>query len=298
MPISQWIELTFYEIWVLEQSAPVGDWDPTTDGDTAFNGESYRKMAGCSSRKPRDALLTGILGVSVIPWSYARDVVFFSNSWSLKSWLLDLTAPDAQKLRIMNWFCRNLAARCSVALAVGVFAAVAAEAPEWQPLFNGKDLTGWQAFHDAKFEVNDAQLRLVKGTGWLRTDKAYRDFVLEVEVRPRVERYDSGFFFRAAADGKPWPADAWQINLRRDMWGALVHGTQRIMPATVEGPDIDDETPWSKFRLELRGTRAVLELNGKKVWETDKIDRPSGYIGIQAEERSFDFRNFRIQASP
>lgn len=170
-----------------------------------------------------------------------------------------------------------------------------AKGAEWQPLFNGKDLAGWVEVHDVKFEARTGNLRLVRGMGWLRTEKEYKDFILEVDLRPLVERYDSGLFFRVGLDGKPWPTDGWQINLRRDMWGALVRGTQRVIPAPAEGPDIEDDTPWSKFRLEVRGTRATLELNGKKIWETDKIDRAAGYIGIQAEERSFEFKNFRIQ---
>ena len=171
-----------------------------------------------------------------------------------------------------------------------------ARAADWQPLFNGKDLTGWTGVHEVKFEARDGALRLVRGTGWLRTDKEYGDFILEVELRPLVERYDSGLFFRVGLDGKPWPTDGWQVNLRRDMWGALVKGYTRIIASTVEGPDVEETGPWSKFRLEVRGTKATLDIDGKRVWETDKIDRARGYLGIQAEERAFDFRNFRVQA--
>ncbi|MBL9126555.1 MAG: DUF1080 domain-containing protein, partial [Verrucomicrobiales bacterium] len=175
----------------------------------------------------------------------------------------------------------------AVPFAWTVVTAAAAES-----LFNGKDLAGWVPVHDVRFEAKDGALRLVRGTGWLRTEKEYGDFVLEVEVRPLVERYDSGLFFRAGQDGKPWPTDAWQINLRRDMWGALVKGFTRVVRSPVEGPDIEDDGgPWMKFRLEVRGTKASLDLDGKRLWETDKIDRARGYIGIQAEERSFDFRN-------
>jgi hypothetical protein len=166
---------------------------------------------------------------------------------------------------------------------------------EWQSLFNGKDLAGWKAEHGVTFEAADGALRLVKGMGWLRTEKEYGDFILEVELRPRVERYDSGLFFRVGLDGKPWPTDGWQINLRRDKWGTLVRGYKDVLRSEVEGPDVDEDAPWSKFRLEVRGTKATLDVDGKRVWAFESLDRARGYIGIQAEERSFDFRNFRIQ---
>ena len=173
-----------------------------------------------------------------------------------------------------------------------------ASAADWQPLFNGQDLTGWTGVHDVKFEAHNGNLKLVRGMGWLRTEKEYADFILEVEIRPLVERYDSGLFFRVGLDGKPWPTEGWQINLRRDNWGSLVKGYTRILPPTVEGPDVEDDGPWSKFHLEVRGSKATLDIDGKRVWETDKIDRAKGYLGIQAEERAFEFRGFRIQELP
>jgi hypothetical protein len=187
----------------------------------------------------------------------------------------------------------------------GVFAVVLASASisvgaadDWTPLFNGKDLTGWQGVHDVKFEAKDGKLQLVRGMGWLRTERAFKNFILEVELRPLVERYDSGLLFRVGLDGKPWPSDGWQINLRRDMWGALVKGFKRVLPSPVEGPDVEEDSPWAKFRLEVRGSRAVLHINGEKAWETDQIDRAEGYIGIQAEDRAFEFGTFRIQELP
>jgi len=182
------------------------------------------------------------------------------------------------------------------ALATAILPLLASRAAEWKPLFNGKDLAGWAPVHDVKFEASDGALQLVRGMGWLRTEKEYGDFILELELRPRVERYDSGLLFRVGLEGKPWPTDGWQVNLRRDMWGALVRGYQRILSSTVEGPDIEEEnTPWTRIRLEVRGTKASLQLDGKQIWETDKIDRARGYLGIQAEERAFEFRNLRVQ---
>lgn len=167
---------------------------------------------------------------------------------------------------------------------------------EWQSLFNGKDLAGWAPVHEVKFEAQEGELRLLRGTGWLRTEKEYGDFILEVELRPLVERYDSGLFFRVGLDGKPWPTDGWQINLRRDMWGALVRGFKKVAASSAEGPDIEDTTPWTKLHLEVRGTKATLDVDGKRVWEYDQIDRARGYLGIQAEDRAFAFRGWRLQS--
>jgi len=107
-----------------------------------------------------------------------------------------------------------------------------------------------------------------------------------------VEKYDSGFFIRCVKEGKPWPTDGWQINLRYDRLGGLVRGYANVVPSETEKMPVNQ---WVKFRMEVRGKKCTLYVNGEKAWEFDKLDRERGYLGIQIEDRAFDFRNIRIQ---
>ncbi len=170
-------------------------------------------------------------------------------------------------------------------------AALAAEGP-WTSLFNGKDLTGWVPVHEVTFEVREGNLRLVKGMGWLRTEKVFKDFTLEFECRALVEKYDSGIFFRAGLEGKPWPKDGWQVNLRYDAIGGLVKGYRQVEPSATPKLPVNQ---WIKIRLTVRGKKATLDVDGERSWEVDVIDAEKGYLGIQAEEKAFDFRNLRLQ---
>ena len=175
-----------------------------------------------------------------------------------------------------------------------LFAADATEAP-WKALFNGQDLTGWVPEHDVTFVVTNGNLRLVTGMGWLRSEKEYGDFILECEWRALVEHYDSGLFFRCQKAGKPWPTDGWQVNLRDDSLGSLVRGYKAVVPSPMPPVPVKQ---WVKFRLEVRGPTCKLSADGKPVWEFDRLDRDRGFIGIQAENRAFDFRNLRVQELP
>jgi hypothetical protein len=166
----------------------------------------------------------------------------------------------------------------------------AAEA-RWQPLFDGHTLAGWQAMNDVTFEAGENRIRLVRGMGWLRTDQQYGDFILELECRPLVEKYDSGIYFRAGLDGKPWPDGGWQVNLRHDMLGGLVKGYGAKVPEGAPGVPVGQ---WVKLRLVAKGRSVTLDVDGKRIWEFDELDVERGHIGIQAEDRAFDFRNIRL----
>ena len=164
--------------------------------------------------------------------------------------------------------------------------------PKWESLFNGKDLTGWASVNETEFVVTNGNLRLVKGMGWLRTEKQYKDFIFEAEWRALVPEYDSGLFVRAGLEGKPWPKDGWQVNLQGAALGALVKGYKTIVPAETPRVPLNK---WVKFRIEVRGKKITLDVDGERAWEYNELDAERGYLGIQAENRAFDFRNLRVQ---
>lgn len=172
------------------------------------------------------------------------------------------------------------------------FYAKAADKDGWVSLFNGKDLTGWVKVHNVECEVKDGNLRITKGMGWIRTEKEYKDFILELEWRALEEQYDSGIFIRCGAEGKPWPTDGWQINLRYSAIGGLVRGYKSMVPAETPKKPINT---WVKMTIEVKGSKVSLIVDGEPNWEFDKLDRDKGYIGIQIEDKAFDFRNIRIK---
>jgi hypothetical protein len=185
----------------------------------------------------------------------------------------------------------NLAAAFA-ALWLHVTPAPAEDAAKWEILFNGRDLAGWVPVHDVTFVVTNNNLRLVKGMGWLRTEKQYKDFVLEFEWQALVSGYDSGVFIRAGLEGKPWPKDGWQVNLLGAALGGLVKGYKTIVPAETPRAPLNK---WVKMRIEVRGKKVSLDVDGEHAWDYEGIDSEQGYLGIQAEDKAFDFRNIRVQ---
>lgn len=185
----------------------------------------------------------------------------------------------------------GIALACSTVM-LNSLAAADAQAGAWTLLFNGKDLTGWKGENGVTAEVVDGNLQIFKGQGWLRTEKEYKNFILELEWRAYENNYDSGIYIRSGTDGVPWPQNGFQVNLRYNAIGALVKGTKTLVPAEI--PKLPTNQ-WVKMRLEVQGKKAKLIINGEDNWETDLIDIEKGYVGIQIEDRKLDFRNIRIQ---
>ena len=168
----------------------------------------------------------------------------------------------------------------------------AAAKKELVSLFDGKTLNGWKVT-GCEAVVEDGNIFLKAGNGMVRTEKMYKDFVLEVEWKSlKPDNWDSGVFFRCgdAPAGQAWPK-TYQANLRKGMEGNV----QELASARSEGLTKPGE--WNHFKLTVVGTKAELEINGKPAWKADGVKEPTGYIGLQAEipgGGQFLFRNVRI----
>ena len=64
-------------------------------------------------------------------------------------------------------------------------------------LFNGTSLAGWEIVNNGQFSVEDGVLKINRGTGWLRSNATYGDFVLTMEFRFLEEGANSGIHLGA-----------------------------------------------------------------------------------------------------
>lgn len=190
------------------------------------------------------------------------------------------------------------AACCFAALTLCA-AVHAADAPSTAPaagraadLFDGRTLAGWKVI-GCEAVVEDGAVLIKSGNGIVRTERAYGDFILELEWKAlKSDRWDSGIYFRCSdpPPGRPWPT-VWQANLAKGMEGNV----SELKTARSRGLVKNGE--WNHFRLTVVGTRAELEINGKPAWKADGVTDRTGYIALQAEVPSggqFLFRNIRL----
>lgn len=162
----------------------------------------------------------------------------------------------------------------------------------WTSLFNGTNLDGWVKMNNCSFIATNGVLHLAGGQGWLRTEREFTNFILEVEWRARETNYNSGVFLRAATNGRPFPTNVWQVNLKATALGELIQGAKKMVTTVIPPQPVGG---WVKFRMEVRSYQVALDVDGVRLWEFAEITPERGVIGLQAESRAFDFRNLRIR---
>jgi hypothetical protein len=164
-----------------------------------------------------------------------------------------------------------------------------AQSGDWQPLFNGKDLTGWKHVGPGSDTVEDGLIRTHGGMGLLYwTGGKVANSVLRIVYKMRDTNDNSGVFIRIPIE----PREEWmpvnygyevQIDNHPEtsnedeyhVTGTLYSLTKPLAKPGKPGPE------WNTMEITLDGPHTVVVVNGAKV--TDYTE------GDPVPERKFDF---------
>ena len=160
-------------------------------------------------------------------------------------------------------------------------------------LFNGKDLTGWEAYGTELWYVNDEGNMVCesgpdKQYGYLATRDYYEDFDLTLEFRQWANG-NSGVFFRSFIE-PPVKVNGWQCEVAPkgcDTGGIYEsYGRGWLVQIPDEKEDILKEGDWNTLRLRVEGDHVQTWLNGTIMVDfTDKkIGRATGRIALQIHD--------------
>ncbi len=145
-------------------------------------------------------------------------------------------------------------------------------------LFDGKTLDGWAVENGAKVEIQDGNLLLKDGDGWLRSHHVYSDFQLHVEWKAlKADIYDAGIYLRAQPGGAPFPKKAYQANLLQGKEGNI-----GSLPG-AESKGLVKPGEWNAFDITVVGDRVTMVINGCQAYSVAGIKEPVGHVGIQVE---------------
>ncbi|MCA8960250.1 MAG: DUF1080 domain-containing protein [Planctomycetes bacterium] len=184
----------------------------------------------------------------------------------------------------------------------------------WVDLFNGRDLEGWSVFSDGAdadgtWRVDNGVL-ICRGLpkGYLRTDRTYTNFCLELEWRWPAEPGNSGVLLRVEGEDRIWPRCV-EAQLKSGSAGDFY--AMGGAPLKADPARVDPERPqhvrhrgacekpageWNRYRILVNGGKVELEINGvlaNEGWECAEVP---GRIALQSEGAEIHFRHIRLSS--
>ncbi len=151
------------------------------------------------------------------------------------------------------------------------------------PLFNGKDLTGWEATGNAKWTVEDGQLVGTQGDnnapGDLFTTASFGDFELITTYRAEWP-CNSGVWFRFQSTKKAYQADILDYKKPVAFSGSLYCTGKMFLAANLD-KGLEDRAGWNTLRILTQGTKTKIWLNGTQTADVDDDATDSVKIGFQ-----------------
>ncbi|NIA14084.1 MAG: DUF1080 domain-containing protein [Nitrospiraceae bacterium] len=153
----------------------------------------------------------------------------------------------------------------------------------WRPLFNGKDLTGWQATGGAAWNVEDGCLVGRQGpdgaAGDLFTEEEFDDFELTVTFKMHWPG-NSGVWFRYQAPDRSYQADILEYTNPVCYSGSL-YCPGKMFLAMNEDPAIVNREGWNTIEIRAQGDRLVVTLNDVVTADVQEDSFARGKIGFQ-----------------
>jgi len=181
------------------------------------------------------------------------------------------------------------------------------------PLFNGKDLSGWEG-DPALWKVENGILvgstdgRPIERNTFLIYKRPFSDFHLTAEVRLR--NHNSGIQFRSTAQPGPgWVVTGYQADFSeagdKSAWGNFYEEGGRgrkVMRSPDEGwqkgRTLVRQGDWNTVEIIAKGNRMLLKLNGVTTVEVADDKATRGVIALQlhrGEPMRVEFRSIKLK---
>src|ERR1043165_2573986 len=186
-----------------------------------------------------------------------------------------------------------------------------------KPLFNGKDLTGWEAVvPDLKAKGEDQAsvwsvkdgILICKGVpaGYIRTKDTFANYILKVEWRFNPVTKDagnSGVLLRMTGADKVWPKSVeaqLQSGSAGDFWN-IDEVKMTADPARTKGRNTKHTHAaeravgeWNEYEISANHGDVLLYGNGEELNRATQVGGVAGHICLQSEGKEIQFKSVRL----
>ena len=174
--------------------------------------------------------------------------------------------------------------------------------PEWEPLFNGRDLTGWMQKGHPGWSYGNGLLAgetTIGNPGFLVTEEEFGDYELDLEYKVTAGS-NSGIFLRCDPYGPISGAQFPEIQLLDDGGHPNAGAKNRTGAifnhfAPVPAPNAPPYE-WHRVQVRVEGQRVQVTFNGTPILDAEDPRLPAlGHIGLQLYPTRVEFRNMRVR---
>jgi uncharacterized protein YegP (UPF0339 family) len=175
----------------------------------------------------------------------------------------------------------------------------------FEPLFNGKDLTGWDGDPRLWKAANGEIIGSTEGVSlndnsFLISKQQYGDFVLRLQVKLR--NHNSGIQFRSEALDN-WVVRGLQADMAENNWWGSIYDEKGKRGVIVNGWKGKAETvvkrdDWNDYEVLCDGDLIQLRVNGMLTAELHDSSKMTGIIALQLHRgppMQVEFRNIRLR---
>jgi hypothetical protein len=141
--------------------------------------------------------------------------------------------------------------------------------PKWEPLFNGRDLSGWKKVGQEKWIVEDGAIYgegITDQYGYLATENTYQDFDLSLRFKCEASGNSGVFIHTTFEPGTPKVIQGRQIEIDRAIGrhtaGIYGDGKGWIVWPAPELETVIKPNDWNALRIRVEGNRHRTYLNG------------------------------------
>lgn len=163
-----------------------------------------------------------------------------------------------------------------------------------KPMFNGKDLDGWNTklAGPAKFNASDdGELQVLGGSGQLESEGTYGDFVLQLECKVNGDGANSGVFFRCIPGDKMngYECQISNATTEGDRDQPADCGTGGIYRRVDARRVVADDHQWFGVTLHANGPHIAAWVNGQQVtdWTDTRAPDENPRKGLRLEPGTF-----------
>ncbi|WP_010586726.1 3-keto-disaccharide hydrolase [Schlesneria paludicola] len=204
-------------------------------------------------------------------------------------------------------FPRSLTLNAWIVLGLLCCTVASSDDAEFQPLFNGKDLTGWEG-DMSLWKVVDQTIvgdsPGIKHNQFLATKDEFYDFELRLEFRLKDGIGNSGVQFRSQRVTDSTEVSGYQADVGEKYWGCLYDESRRNKTLVQAPADLEKSLKkgdWNEYSIHAQGDHILLKLNGVTTVDYREPDREiarKGIIALQVHSGGplkVEFRNLRIK---